>query len=162
MATATKLPWSFSDAGPLVSCLVIGPRKPRPADLRNVFKVRKQKVRALLDYLKANFKDYPQFEVDKAALDSLPEDDVPELFMRHVVYQNEGLVPSLFDQETSGIEPHPGLSEADDIAAENGRTFIEHHGLLDVHGVSVPQHKRAAAALKNATGLERPDLIIKH
>ncbi|KAE8239032.1 hypothetical protein A4X13_0g8278, partial [Tilletia indica] len=84
VATATKLPWTVADGGPLLSCIVIGPRKPRIQDLRAVFKVRRQKVKDLLDYLKANAKDYPQWEDDPAAIAALPEDDVPELIMRSV------------------------------------------------------------------------------
>ncbi|KAE8231098.1 hypothetical protein CF326_g3896 [Tilletia indica] len=162
VATAARLPWSFDDGGPLLSCIVIGPRKPRLSDLRQVFKVRRQKVQDLLEYLKHNFKDYPQFDIDAAVLQSLPIDDVPELLMRSVVHQETGDVPSLFDFETAGIEPHAGLTADDDIAADLGRTFLEHHGMLDVNGVSIPSHARTASALSNATGTERPDLIIKH
>ncbi|KAE8226536.1 hypothetical protein CF319_g882 [Tilletia indica] len=162
VSTAAKLPWAFNDGGPLLSCIVIGPRKPRLTDLKGVFKVRRQKVLDLLKFLQENFRGYPQFKIDLAAVNALPADDVPELLMRHVVHQESGIVPSLFDGETAGLESHPGLSEDDDVGAENGRTFLEHHGMLDVNGAGIPSHMRSASALSNATGTERPDLIIKH
>ncbi|KAE8232547.1 hypothetical protein CF326_g2420 [Tilletia indica] len=162
MSTATKLPWAVGTDDALLSCIVIGPRKPRVQDLKNVFRVRKQKVQDLFNYLKAHCKDYPQFEVDQPALDSLPDDDVPELIMRHVVYQENQQVLSLFDEETAGLDKHPGILEDAGDDEVSGRTFLEHHGLIDVNGVSVPAHARAASALKNATGQERPDLVIRH
>ncbi|KAE8220859.1 hypothetical protein CF319_g5685 [Tilletia indica] len=162
MSTAVKLPWTFRDGGPLVSCIVIGPRPPRQQDLRKLFKVRRSKVAALLKFLKANFLDYPQFPDDTDALNELPEDDVPELLMRYVVHQDHSNVPSLFEAETSGIEPHPGLSLTDDLEASEGRTFIEHHGLIDLNGVRIPSNVRLANGLLQASGGAHPDMIIKH
>ncbi|KAE8216207.1 hypothetical protein CF319_g8945, partial [Tilletia indica] len=162
ISTAVKLPWAFSDGGPLLSCIVIGPRAPRQEDLRKVFKVRRQKVLDLLHFLRANFLDYPQFPIDEHALSQLPEDDVPELLMRHVLHQEHGNVPSLFEMETTGLDQHPGLTAGDDSEASEGRTFIEHHGLIDLNGVTVPAHHRMGAALANATGTMHPDMIIKH
>ncbi|KAE8222285.1 hypothetical protein CF319_g4493 [Tilletia indica] len=162
VSTAVKLPWAFSDAGPLLSCLVIGPRPPRQQDLRKVFNVRRQKVQDLLNFLRANFRDYPQFPTDEHALNQLPEDDVPELLMRFVVHQQQGDVPSLFEAETAGLETHPGMSATADLEAAEGRTFLEHHGLVDLNGISVPGHDRVAAGLSNAAGLNHPDLLIKH
>ncbi|CAD7067792.1 unnamed protein product [Tilletia caries] len=162
VSTAAKLPWPVDGNAALLSCIVIGPRKPRMNDLRNVFKVRRDKVKGLLLYLKDHCKGYPQVSVDDDALRSLPEDDVPELIMRHVQYQTHNEVPSLFAKETAGLDVHPaelGDNDDDDLQA---RTFLEHHGLLDINGISVPAHTRAAAALANATGTERPDLIIRH
>ncbi|KAE8229484.1 hypothetical protein CF326_g5548 [Tilletia indica] len=162
VSTATKLPWAVGTDDALLSCIVIGPRKPRLQDLKNVFRVRRKKVSDLFNYLKAHCKDYPQFEVDQLALNSLPDDDVPELIMRHVVYQENQQVLSLFDEETAGLDKHPGIlpdAEEDEVT---GRTFLEHHGLIDVNGVAVPAHARAASALRNSTGQERPDLVIRH
>ncbi|KAE8250834.1 hypothetical protein A4X13_0g4339 [Tilletia indica] len=162
MSTATKLPWAVGTDDALLSCIVIGPRKPRLQDLKNVFRVRRKKVSDLLNYLRAHCKDYPQFEINQKALSSLPDDDVPELIMRHVVYQENQQVLSLFDEETAGLDKHPGIltdAEEDEVA---GRTFLEHHGLIDVNGVAVPAHARAASALRNSTGQERPDLVIRH
>ncbi|KAE8219159.1 hypothetical protein CF319_g7097 [Tilletia indica] len=162
VSTAVKLPWTFADAGPLLSCLVIGPRPPRQDDLRKVFKVRRQKVSDLLMFLRANFLDYPQFPIDDDALNQLPEDDVPETLMRFVVHQQQGDVASLFEAETTGLEAHPALSAAADIEAAEGRPFLEHHGLVDVNGISVPADSRLASGLANATGLALPDLLIRH
>ncbi|KAE8249631.1 hypothetical protein A4X13_0g5133 [Tilletia indica] len=162
VSTAVKLPWTFSDAGPLLSCLVIGPRPPRQQDLQKVFTVRRQKVLDLLKFLRANFLDYPQFPIDDDALNQLPENDVPELLMRFVVHQQQGDVPSLFEEETSGLESHPGLSANDDLEAAEGRTFLEHHGLVDLNGVSVPGHARMVTGLASAAGFGNPDLLIKH
>ncbi|KAE8219110.1 hypothetical protein CF319_g7135 [Tilletia indica] len=162
VSTAVKLPWTFNGAGPLLSCIVIGPRAPRQEDLRKVFKVRRQKVMDLLQFLRANFQGYPQFPTDDDAINQLPEDDVPELLMRFVVHQEHGNVPSLFETETTGLEAHPGLSAGDDIEAAGGRTFIEHHGLVDLNGTIVPAHTRLTMGLANAAGSLHPDLIIKH
>ncbi|KAE8238053.1 hypothetical protein A4X13_0g8535, partial [Tilletia indica] len=162
VSTAVKLPWAFSDAGPLLSCLVIGPRPPRQQDLQQVFKVRRQKVLDLLTFLRANFRDYPQYPIDDDALNQLPEDDVPELLMRFVVHQQQGDVPSLFEAETAGLETHPGMSATADLEAAEGRTFLEHHGLVDLNGISVPGHARMMAGLSNAAGFNHPDLLIKH
>ncbi|KAE8218866.1 hypothetical protein CF326_g9075, partial [Tilletia indica] len=162
ISTATKLPWAVDADAPLVSCIIIGPRKPRTKDLRGVFKVRREKVRALLHYLREHCKDYPQFPIDDHAFNSLPEDDVPELMMRHITYEVNNKVPSLFDQETTGLDTHPaflGDAEGED---DDPRTFLEHHGLLDVNGVSIPAHERTASALACATGGERPDLVIRY
>ncbi|KAE8236922.1 hypothetical protein A4X13_0g8983, partial [Tilletia indica] len=82
--------------------------------------------------------------------------------MRHVVFDNTGAVPSLFDEETAGLEPHAATIDDEDFGSNEARTFLEHHGLLDVNGVGVPAHMRTASALSNATGTERPDLIIQH
>ncbi|CAD6957401.1 unnamed protein product [Tilletia caries] len=183
VSTAVKLPWAFGDGGPILSCIVIGPRKPRREDLRKVFKVRRNKVLSLMKYLRTHFKDYPQIPIDEEALLALPENDVPELIMRHVIYEARGEVPSLFDQETAGLEQHPALipEDAEDEDPDGG-TFLEHHGTIDINGVSIPVHYRTAVALANATGTqqpdpaaqqtdsavkyvtgtERPDLVIKH
>ncbi|KAE8250383.1 hypothetical protein A4X13_0g4771 [Tilletia indica] len=162
MSTASKLPWAIGEDGALLSCIVIGPRKPRLQDFRNIFRVRKQKVLDLFMFLKQHCKGYPQFELDPNALNSLPVDDVPELIMRHVVYQENQQVLSLFDRETAGLEKHPGI--LDDAAEDDlsGRTFLEHHGVIDVNGVTVPANERLASALSNATGQERPDLVLRH
>ncbi|KAE8217541.1 hypothetical protein CF319_g8392 [Tilletia indica] len=160
VSTATKLPWGIGDGNGLVSCLVIGPRAPRIQDLQNVFKVRRKKVSDLLDFLRKNFLDFPQWPTDEVTLNQLPEDDVPELLMRSVLYQEHGKVFSLFEEETTGLELHPALSIEADI--DSPRTFLEHHGMLDVNGTTVPGHARLAAALANATGIDRPDLIIRH
>ncbi|KAE8221649.1 hypothetical protein CF319_g5026 [Tilletia indica] len=162
VSTATKLPWAVGDGGPLVSCIVIGPRKPRLSDLRGVFKVRREKVRALLRYLRENFAGYPQFTLDEESLNSLPDDDVPELLMRCVAHSPTDKPISLFDQETKGLDTHPALVGIEDPEDPEARTFLEYHGLVDVNGVTVPAHVRTATALANSTGTERPDLIIKH
>ncbi|KAE8248570.1 hypothetical protein A4X13_0g5554, partial [Tilletia indica] len=162
VSTATKLPWAVDGNAALLSCIVIGPRKPRTKDLRNVFKVRRDKVRGLLLYLQAHCKGYPQFRIDDKALDSLPEDDVPELIMRHVMHEEHNEVPSLFAKETAGLDVHPATLEDEEDEDPHPRTFLEHHGLLDINGISVPAHSRSASALANATGTERPDLIIRH
>ncbi|KAE8250119.1 hypothetical protein A4X13_0g4940 [Tilletia indica] len=162
VSTATKLPWAVDGNAALLSCIVIGPRKPRVQDLRNVFKVRRNKVRDLLLYLRSHCKGYPQFSLDDNSLNSLPEDDVPELIMRHVMYESHNEVPSLFAKETAGLDVHPAELGDDDEEDHEARTFLEHHGLLDINGISVPAHARSASALANATGTERPDLIIRH
>ncbi|KAE8220701.1 hypothetical protein CF319_g5812 [Tilletia indica] len=162
VSTAKKLPWAVDDDTPLLSCIVIGPRKPRTQDLRNVFKVRREKVRALLEYLKEHCEGYPQFEIDKDALSSLPDDDVPELLMRSVVYQVNNEVASLFSKETAGLDAHPAMLDELEQDDDAPRTFLEHHGMIDINGVSVPAHRRVASALANATGTERPDLVIRH
>ncbi|KAE8221158.1 hypothetical protein CF319_g5436 [Tilletia indica] len=162
VSTALKLPWALGEDGALLSCIVIGPRKPKLSDLKNVFRVRKQKVADLFDYLRDNCKDYPQFTIDERALNNLPDDDVPELIIRHVVFEENLTVPSLFEEETAALDKHPGFLQdaADDD--DQGRTFLEHHGVIDVNGVRVPGHERTVAALQNATGAERPDLVIRH
>ncbi|KAE8233026.1 hypothetical protein CF326_g1939 [Tilletia indica] len=162
VSTAAKLPWAADVDSTLVSCIVIGPRKPRANDLRNVFTVRKAKVRALLSYLKEHCKGYPQVTIDEDALNSLPDNDVPEFVMRHIVHEERQDVPSIFGKETTGVDAHPGILEDAEDDGEHPRTFLEHHGMLDVNGMSVPAHTRAASALANATGMERPDLVIRH
>ncbi|KAE8250719.1 hypothetical protein A4X13_0g4456 [Tilletia indica] len=161
ISTASKLPWAVDDHAALISCIVIGPRKPRTKDLRSVFKVRREKVRALFLYLREHCKGYPQFPVDEHALNCLPDDDVPELLMRHFTYEEHNEVPSLFAQETAGLDAHPAVLEDSD-GCDEARTFLEHHGLLDINGISVPAHSRTGSALANATGTERPDLVIRH
>ncbi|CAD6925870.1 unnamed protein product [Tilletia controversa] len=136
VSTAVKLPWAFGDGGPILSCIVIGPRKPRREDLRKVFKVRRNKVLSLMKYLRTHFKDYPQIPIDEEALLALSENDVPELIMRHVIYEARGEVPSLFDQETAGLKQHPALipEDAEDEDPDGG-TFLEHHGTIDINAV---------------------------
>ncbi|KAE8220322.1 hypothetical protein CF319_g6139 [Tilletia indica] len=161
ISTATKLPWAVGNGSALVSCLVIGPRKPRIEDLKGVFRVRRAKVLALLDFLRGNFLDFPQW-TDEDALNQLPADDIPELLMRNVLFQQNDTVHSLFETETSGLELHPALSENDPEGAPPARTFLEHHGMLDVNGTSISSHERSAAALANATGTTRPDLVVRY
>ncbi|KAE8231254.1 hypothetical protein CF326_g3731 [Tilletia indica] len=168
ISTATKLPWAVGDGGAMVSCLVIGPRKPRMEDLKHVFKVRRQKVYDLLSYLRDNFQGYPEVEIDLQAIQSLPVDNIPELLMRYVVHHETGNVPSLFDQETSGIEPHPStaLDSSDDTSTS--QTFLERHGMIDINGTKVPAHERMATALLSTvtptdnTGTNLPDLVIRY
>ncbi|KAE8222155.1 hypothetical protein CF319_g4600 [Tilletia indica] len=162
VSTATKLPWAVDKNAALLSCIVIGPRKPRIQDLRSVFKVRRAKVLALLLYLREHCKGYPQFPIDEHALSSLPDDDVPELLMRHVMHKSFDDVHSLFAKETAGLDVHPAALGEQEEEDPHPRTFLEHHGLLDIDGISIPAHTRAASALANATGTERPDLIIRH
>ncbi|KAE8228927.1 hypothetical protein CF326_g6121 [Tilletia indica] len=157
ISTATKLPRSLGDGDAFVSCVVIGPRKVRKEDLRHIFKVRRAKVIALFDFLRANFKGYPQFPINEAALSCLPEDDVPELMMRYVVHNETGDVPSLFDQETAGLQPHPAHEGMDDDTSM-AQTFLERHGMVDINGVSIPAHDRTKSALESAL----PDLVIRH
>ncbi|KAE8230517.1 hypothetical protein CF326_g4481 [Tilletia indica] len=162
VATATKLPWGIGDGDALVSCIVIGPRQPRLSDLRHVFKVRRKKVHDLLQFLRANFKDYPQFPIDEDTLNDLPEDGVPTSIMRCVGYNPSDNPRSLFDSETTGIQPHPALEGDEEDDDLHGQTFLEHHGLVDVSGARIPSSERMANALANSTGTDRPDLVIKH
>ncbi|KAE8244560.1 hypothetical protein A4X13_0g6492, partial [Tilletia indica] len=157
ISTATKLPRSLGDGDAFVSCVVIGPRKVRKEDLRHIFKVRREKVRALFHFLRANFKNYPQFPINETALDCLPADDVPELMMRYVVYNETGDVPSLFDQETTGLQPHPAMAFTDDDTS-TAQTFLERHGMIDINGVSIPSHDRMRSAFASTV----PDLVIRH
>ncbi|KAE8229838.1 hypothetical protein CF326_g5178, partial [Tilletia indica] len=159
ISTAAKLPWAIGDGGALVSCIVIGPRKPRLSDLRHVFKVRRQKVKDFLEYLQDHFKGFPQLSIDEEALRALPDNDVPELIMRHVVHQHSGDVPSLFDSETTGIQQHLALDPSNDVddILDEGRTLLEHHGMVDINGMSIPAHERVANALVNLTGARRPE-----
>ncbi|KAL9940398.1 hypothetical protein V8E36_001103 [Tilletia maclaganii] len=160
ISTSAKLPRAFSDGSLMVSVVVIGPRRPRIEDLRRVFKVRRAKVQALLLWLRDNCKDYPAVSIDEAALAELPEDDVSELLHRQIIYQESKIAPSLFATDTSSLEPHPALEMDDDD--EEPRTYLEHHGILDINGVRIPSHERETAALLNATGGPRPDLILRH
>ncbi|KAE8220603.1 hypothetical protein CF319_g5894 [Tilletia indica] len=162
VSTATKLPWAIADGGPLVSCIIIGPRKPRLSDLRGVFKVRREKVRSLLRYLRDNFAGYPQFSIDEQSLESLPEDDVPAELMRCVAHSVAEEPRKVFDEETKGLDIHPALAGLENPEDDYVRTFLEYHGLIDIHGVTVPAHIRTATALANTTGSERPDIIVRH
>ncbi|CAD7066147.1 unnamed protein product [Tilletia caries] len=162
VSTAIKLPWAIVKQSPLISCIVIGPRQPRIKDLRNVFKIRREKVRSLLMFLREHSKGYPQFPLDENALAMLPEDDVPELIMRHVLHETHDDAASLFAQETAGLDKHPGLLDEMDDDMDNPRSFLEHHGLLDLNGMAIPHHSRMMSAVANATGTERPDLVIRH
>ncbi|KAE8229299.1 hypothetical protein CF326_g5734 [Tilletia indica] len=136
-------------------------------DLRHVFKVRRKKVKDFLTFLSDNNKSYPELEIDEAAIQLLPDDDVPELLMRYVVHHETGDAPSLFDKETSGIENHPS-SVMDTIGDGSARTFLERHGMVDINGARVPAHTRMANALLNtvqdsaSTGNNLPDLVVRH
>ncbi|KAK0528709.1 hypothetical protein OC834_003968 [Tilletia horrida] len=163
VSTATALPWELGTSGPLLTCLVIGPRKPRIEDLRNVFRVRRRVVQDLFLFLREHCKDYPQFPLNQAAVDTLPEDGVPDSILSHVVYQQADDATTLFARETSGLDTHPALlADEQDGVTMHGQTFLEHHGLLDVDAVDVDAPTRMVSALSNATGAERPDLVIRH
>ncbi|KAE8230936.1 hypothetical protein CF326_g4056 [Tilletia indica] len=162
VSTAAKLPWTVENDSALISCIVIGPRKPRTQDLRNVFTVRRQKVKDLLSFLNEHCKGYPELAIDEDALNVLPDNDIPEFLMRHVVYEERQDVPSIFAKETAGLDLHPAVLDDADNGDQEPRTFLEHHGLLDINGMSVPAHSRSASALATATGTERPDLVIRH
>ncbi|KAE8178994.1 hypothetical protein CF335_g9747, partial [Tilletia laevis] len=81
--------------------------------------------------------------------------------MRNVLFTENDRVRALFETETTGIELHPALAQ-DESELEQPRTFLEHHGMLDVNGTTISAQDRSAAALANATGSERPDLVIRH
>ncbi|KAE8238159.1 hypothetical protein A4X06_0g8967, partial [Tilletia controversa] len=82
--------------------------------------------------------------------------------MRHVLHETHDDAASLFAQETAGLDKHPGLLDEMDDDMDNPRSFLEHHGLLDLNGMAIPHHSRMMSAVANATGTERPDLVIRH
>ncbi|KAE9400121.1 hypothetical protein BT96DRAFT_746953, partial [Gymnopus androsaceus JB14] len=86
---ATTLPWAPTDLNNLITIVFVGPRKLRREDLHKLtpYVVRKPKIAALLNYLRAHDKLYAGLPpLDQNILDLYPEDGVLPGLEDRIIY----------------------------------------------------------------------------
>lgn len=76
----------------LVSVAFIGKRKPPKNWLKKMFRVRRDRVRRALIWLKTNHPRYSHIEIREDLLEQLPEDDIPLEILATMTHQPDDLV----------------------------------------------------------------------
>ncbi|KIM83355.1 hypothetical protein PILCRDRAFT_46336, partial [Piloderma croceum F 1598] len=85
VSTASVLPRTPADINDTLSVVFIGPGKFRRELLKDVYRIRKQKVWAFLQWLTTHNINYLDMPLDKTILEQYPEDDILPGIENHVV-----------------------------------------------------------------------------
>lgn len=165
-STAKVLPRTPADINDIISVVFTGPSTNVPKSvLKTNFRVRKQMVWDLLIWLQQHNPLYRDIELSVDNLELYKDDDaLPGVEDRVIVNQTDR-ADDMFDEETTAFEPHPAASSGTRAdQGENSRTFIEHMGVYDANGSSIPARVTFATGLRKLSGQKRPngppDLII--
>src|SRR6266487_4287854 len=104
------LPPPIEDLDDVLAFIYTGPCKPTKADFeRTPLLVRRNKVRAALEWLKLNHSDYYDLEISQRNLDQYPEDGPPVVVDYHESFTNKDPEnTAVYDNETEeGTETGP-------------------------------------------------------
>lgn len=165
VSTATVLPRVPADVLGNLSVVFVGPGDVIPEEILKPYQIRKQKVWDFLIWLKANnglYKDLP-LSLENLAL--YHDDDVLPGLRESVIHDRNSHSTRLFQQETSGPEPHPAdLSDPSltDVRNLDPEPFLESMGVSDPESDRLPGRTFTAAALRNLVYNDSPipDLAI--
>lgn len=158
-SNATTLPWSPTDLNDLITIIFIGPRKLRKEDWAKLtpYFVRKAKIVALLEFLRAHNKLYMNLPpLDMGILDLYPDNDLLPGLEERIIYDHETNPEQSFEEETSGFDEHPAQN------VDSDQVFLERSGVYDPESTGVPGRNMTSSALRNiaiATDRESSTLI---
>ena len=118
----------------------------------------------LLMWLQQNNPLYRDIELSAENLELYQDDDALPGIEEQVIVNQTDRVDDMFEEETATFEPHPAALLGSDQSENKSQTFIEHMGVYDSNGSSVPARNSFAAGLRNLVGRQQsknaPDLII--
>ena len=124
------LPPAKSECEELLACLYISPYAPKDSEYkRTPFVIRRNKVRAALEWLKLNHQDYANIEISEENLAQYEENKIPV----EVIYQKSDQ-SSNKDPEATAVndnEEEEGTSEGQCPFVMNTLTVDEYNALLD-------------------------------
>ncbi|KAJ7094432.1 hypothetical protein B0H15DRAFT_798654 [Mycena belliarum] len=114
-----------------IAVTFVGPSNQRLSVLPDIFNVRRARVFAALEWLKANNPVYADIEISHEQLLLLPEDGVPEEISANARLSSD--VGALAREHESYV-PAEIVEDADDAP----QLQLHSHGVLDVYGEGVP------------------------
>lgn len=164
-STATVLPRTPADINDHISVVFLGSAPFKDACLKSVFFIRKQKVWALLLWLKRNNILYKDITLSESILDLYPDQDMLPGVNDRVIQSNTGIEHILFEDESAGYTDHPSLPITDSVSTDNSTTIlIDKLGAVDPDGACIPGRALSASAIKNLIPRNRtiPDLMISN
>jgi len=159
------LPRTPADINDTISVVFTGPSTNVPKSvLKTNFRVRKKMIWDLLIWLHQNNPLYRDIELSIENLQLYEDDDaLPGVEDRIIVNQTDH-ADDMFAEETTGFEQHPATNLDNVQGEKKSQTFIEHMGVYDANGSSVPARKSFAAGLRSLYSKkvrkDAPDLII--
>lgn len=176
VSTAQVLPRTPSDINDMLSVVFIGSRKPSSEALSHIFRVRKSKVLAFLQWLKHYNQLYTHIPIDLNIVHLYPEDGVIPGLHDRIIHDADLDPDAVFSDETAGFASHPAgvfITSNENMntdCSDNCSTaiaMVERMGVTDPETVKLPGRTFTASALKNLISDSTPnklnnvDLIIR-
>ena len=165
VSTTSVLPRTPSDVNETLSVVFVGPGKFRREFLKDVYRIRKQKVWRFLTWLTTHNLLYLDMHLDKKILDLYPEDDILPGIAENVVEDHVSDVSQIFLEETAGPSEHPAELLKDPISkSDEPFVFLEKVGVSDPEGDRLSGRTFISSALRNLVSdmgnSTLPDLIL--
>ncbi len=174
LSTAKVLPWTANDLSGTISVLFVGPTKKIPKSiLRNVFRIRKIKVLQFLQWLCANHRMYHDIQIDFSAVETYKDDDPLPGIEDRIIFDQTPNVKECINEECAAIdEPIASqlYTDSDVLVEQDSRedptthVMLEHTGIVDPDGASIPANSLIGSALcnlvSNSHGNLTPDILI--
>jgi len=182
VSTASILPRTPADINGMLSVVFVGAGKLESKSLKNLFKIRKNKVWDFLLWLKDHNSLYAMIPLDLHALSLYPDDGLLPGIEDRVIQDREISAEAVFLEETAGFSEHPAelfrTSSLENDALlnpdedHNDNILIERTGVADPESDRLSGRSFTASALRNLAGSigteqmdtvsDQPDLAIHH
>jgi len=166
ISTATVLPRTPADINDMLSIVFVGPRTTVPAScLKNIFRIRKEKVRRFLQWLALHNHLYSQLTIDESIFDLYDNDNTLPGVEDRIIFNQTEHAREIFEQDTAGISAHPASQLYTSESAHDPDTtvhvMLESTGISDPDGACIPARNIFSAALRNTARVENtPDLYL--
>lgn len=148
----------------MLSVVFVGPGKFKPNCLGPMFRIRKWKVWAFLQWLKINNQLYCDVLLDESIMDLYPEDGMLPNIENGVVEDVNHDATKTFLEETAGVSEHPAKVLKADPDTNTPLILLEKMGVSDPEGVKLTGRTFMSSALKSlilgTSKLQMPDLVI--
>ncbi|KAF8803427.1 hypothetical protein BYT27DRAFT_7214734 [Phlegmacium glaucopus] len=169
MVDGSIMPQAAKVLAATIGITFVGPKNLPERSLPNMFRVRRQRVKMALEWLKANNPLFKDITISASRLAQLPEDDIPyELLataklstdVNTLYAEQDGYIPSQdtnedeHDEDNGGMESEPSEdSDNDDegLPTEPAVLALSHLGVVDIDGVEVTESELMAHALANCS-----------
>src|SRR5260370_19968067 len=156
VSTAKALPRTAADISNTISVLFVGPSKDVPKSmLKNVFCIRKAKVCSFLQWLRLNHQMYCEYDIDISALDTFEDDDALPGIENRVIFDIEANTKERLNEDSASIDPPVAsqlYADSNYLDSSNNpqvHVMLEHTGIADPDGASIPARSLVASALCN-------------
>jgi hypothetical protein len=164
VSTASVLPRTPADINGMLSVVFVGPGKFKADCLGPMFRIRKRKVWAFLQWLKINNRLYHDLPLDESIMDLYPEDGTLPDIENGVVEDVNRDATKTFLEETAGVSEHPAEVLKADPDTNTPLVLLEKMGVSDPEGAKLTGRTFMSSALKNlipgASKSQMPDLVI--
>jgi hypothetical protein len=133
--------------------------------LKRVFRVRKAKILAFLQFLHDNNHLYRNVELDEAILGLYPDDGVLPGICDRIIVNKVKDPNETFNEESASFEPHPGTQlyeSGGNASAESPHIFLESTGVFDCDGANILARMLTSSTISNLIPRKKgePDLVI--